>query len=100
MSARSERFILRSTCYASTSTTGAATLFFFHTTGSQALRFIARGKLFDKLIDAAIHYGRQVVNGETNAMVGDAVLWVVIGADFFRAVAGTHLRTAIGLQFC
>jgi len=33
--------------------------------------------------DAAIHHRRQIVIRKPNAMIGDTVLWIVIGADFF-----------------
>ncbi|KKW39836.1 MAG: hypothetical protein UY89_C0012G0005 [Parcubacteria group bacterium GW2011_GWA1_54_9] len=46
------------------------------------------------LVNAAREYLGQVVPGLLQPMVGHAVLEVVIGANFFRTVAGTYLGFA------
>lgn len=47
----------------------------------------------------AIHECGEIVEGEVDAVVGDAVLGVVVGADFFIAIAGADLCFACGCVF-
>ena len=42
------------------------------------------------VVDVAVHDRRDVAAGVVDAVVGDAVLREVVGADFFGAVAGTN----------
>ena len=44
----------------------------------------------NNIIDVAIHGGRDVAAGIVDAMVGNAVLREIVGADFFAAVAGAN----------
>ena len=37
----------------------------------------------DEWIERSVHYLIELMNGETDAMIGDAVFFEVIGADFF-----------------
>ena len=50
----------------------------------------------DEIVDVAVHGGGEVVAGVMDAVVGDAVLGEVVGADFFAAVAGADEGFAIG----
>ena len=45
-------------------------------------------KLVNKVVNVAIHDGRDVGAGIMDTVVGDAVLRKVVGADFFGTVAG------------
>src|SRR5688572_5691416 len=58
---------------------------------------MASGKLSNKFIYPSIHHCRQVVIRQTDAMIRDAVLWIVVRADFFGALACSNLRAAIRL---
>ena len=53
-----------------------------HTHGGQPVGFVAGGQLVDELVDGAFHHRRQVVRGDVDAVIGDARLGVVVGADF------------------
>ena len=44
----------------------------------------------DNLVEAAFKDLVQLIEGQVDTVVCDATLWVVIGADAFRAVAGTN----------
>ena len=48
----------------------------------------------DNLVDAAGENLRQIVPGFVEPMVGHAVLEIIVGADFFGAVAGAYPRLA------
>ena len=48
-------------------------------------------KRADDWFNFAFHDEVDLVPVLVNAVVGDAVLWKVIGADFFRAVASADL---------
>src|SRR5512140_2660521 len=67
-----------------------------HSRGSQALGFIPRRQLFDKGVDAALHHRREVVDGYVDAVIGDAVLRIVVRADLLRPLTRAYLRTAVG----
>ena len=43
--------------------------------------------MVDAILHISIHKSREIVNGIVDAVVGDATLWVVVGADAFAAVA-------------
>ena len=44
----------------------------------------------------AVHDFAELVQGEADAMVGDAILRKVVGADFFGAIAGFDLPAPLG----
>ena len=69
--------------------------FFVKPAAGQAVSFVAGGELVDELVDAAVHDGGQVVDREPDAVVGDAVLGIVVGADLFRALARAYLGAAV-----
>ena len=52
------------------------------------------GEFFDKILDVAVHGGGDVAAVVMDAVVGDAVLRIVVGADFFGAITGTDKRFA------
>src|SRR5256885_13234181 len=51
-----------------------------------------------ELVELALEHRVEVVDGELDAVVGDAALAVVVGADLLRAIAGADLRAAVGRQ--
>lgn len=63
----------------------------------QPLGVFGDAELFDEFADAAFHHGGQVVYPQADAVVGDAALGVVVGADFVGAVATTHHRSGASL---
>lgn len=46
-------------------------------------------QLFNQIVNIPVHCRGDIAAVVVNAVVGDAVLWEVIGADFFGAVAST-----------
>ena len=60
----------------------------------QFLRLIVCDEGVDEIIELAFHDEMELVDGEADAMVGDAILFEVVSADFFGAVAGADLRAA------
>src|SRR5215213_927052 len=56
-----------------------------------------RGQLerLQQVAQVAVQHLRQRVRGEADAVVGDAALGEVVGADLGRAVAGAHLQPAV-----
>ncbi len=50
----------------------------------------------DELIESAVHDVREPVEREIDAMVRDAALREIVGADAFGAVAGADLAAALG----
>src|SRR5688572_9187331 len=73
-------------------------LFIFQACCSKTICLFAGGELSNKFIDAAVHDRRQVVIRQADAMIRDAVLWIVVRADFFGAFACSHLRAAVCLN--
>ena len=62
----------------------------------QLLGLVGQDQRVDERIEVAVHDHRQVIAGEADAMVGDARLGVVVGADLLAAVAAAHLGLAVG----
>src|ERR1035438_7392105 len=54
-----------------------------------------RDQRVDHGLDAAVHEVRQLVRGEADAMIGNAVLREVVGADLLAAIAAAHHRPAL-----
>ena len=52
---------------------------------------LQRGQQF---VHRAIHHIRQLVQREVDAVVGDAALREIVGADAFGAIAAAHLQLA------
>ena len=44
----------------------------------------------DNIVDVTVHYRWDVAARVMDAMISDAILGEVVGADFFGAVAGTN----------
>src|SRR5688572_2589284 len=49
-----------------------------------------RRKRVDERVDAAVHHAIELVQRESDAVIGDAVLGEVVGSDLVRAVARFH----------
>ena len=52
--------------------------------------------MFNDVVDVAVHRGRNIAATVADAMVGDAVLWEVVGADLFATVAAADEVTTFG----
>src|SRR5688500_15931106 len=57
----------------------------------ELLRRVEGGQRVDQLVDRAIEHALQLVRREVDAMVGDAALRKVVGANLLRAFAGADL---------
>ncbi len=66
-------------------------LFVVHACGCEFVSFFAGGEFVNELVYVAVHDCGEVVAGISNAMVCDAVLRIVVGADLFGAVAAADL---------
>src|SRR5688572_8886607 len=71
---------------------------------AQALRLVRGAELAEEDIDAALHHRRDIARVELDAVVGDAVLWVVIGPDLLAPLSGADLGApsiaTLGRQLC
>src|SRR5262249_48195733 len=65
----------------------------------QALGLVPRTYRFDQLPELAVDHAIELVQGEPDAMIGDAVLWEVVGADLFRAFAAPDHAAALVANF-
>ena len=54
----------------------------------QALGILGHDKMVDAVLYLSVHEGWQIIYGVAYAMVGDASLRIIVGANFGRAVAG------------
>src|SRR6185312_7131827 len=50
---------------------------------------------FDQRLKFPVHDLLQLMHGQADAMVGDAILGKIVGADFFAAVTGAHHGLAL-----
>src|SRR5215204_4581721 len=50
------------------------------------------------LIQGSFHYEVKLVNREADAMIADAILLEVVGANFFRPVTGADHRSTLTRQ--
>ena len=57
-------------------------------------RLVFRDQGFYDGIQIAVQNSRQVVGGQANAVIGDAVLGKVVGAYLFCTFSRPHLRTS------
>ena len=48
----------------------------------------------DDIIQLSFHDTVELIDGQTDTVIGDAVLRIVVGTDLFGTVAGTDLGTA------
>src|SRR5688572_5159439 len=46
----------------------------------------------DKIVQLAFHYEIELVDGQADAMVGDAIFLEVVGSDLFRTIAASDHR--------
>ena len=54
---------------------------------------------FDDFVEVSLHNRIELVEGQVNPVVGDAVLRIVVGTNSPRAVAGAHLIFALFALF-
>src|SRR3989441_1756164 len=60
--------------------------------GTHALLFLRLLQCGDQVVEFAVHHFIDVVGGEVNAVIGDAILREVVGAHLLRAITGPDLR--------
>lgn len=65
----------------------------------EALFEVGGEELVEHVVDPAFDEGFEAVEGEVDAVVGDAVLGEVVGADFFFAAAAADEVAAVGGVF-
>src|SRR6266700_1806543 len=53
----------------------------------------------DQLAEIAVHYAVQIIQRQANAVVGHAVLWEIVRANFFFAAAGANLTATLRAVF-
>jgi hypothetical protein len=61
----------------------------------QAFRILSHLKFFNKFMNLTVHDLRQVVYRESNSVVRNPPLRVIVGSDFGTPVARTHQRFAV-----
>lgn len=52
--------------------------------------------MFDNVVDVTVKGGWDVAAAVADTVVGDAILWEVVGADFLAAVTATDEVAALG----
>src|SRR6185312_4086968 len=62
---------------------------------SQALFFVEVTQRLDQIADVAGDDGVEFVQIQIDAVIGDAVLREIVGADAFAAIAGADQRSAL-----
>src|SRR5512141_317236 len=71
--------------------------------GIELLLPTGHAECIHQLVQVTVHHVREIVHRQIDAMVGDATLWIVVGPDLGRPVAGTDhgppLMGARGLLF-
>src|SRR5215204_2819716 len=63
--------------------------------GLELLGLVVRDEGVDELVERALHDEVELVDGEADAVVADAVLLEVVGANLFGAVARAYHRAAL-----
>jgi len=58
--------------------------------GLQLLRLIVCDERVDEWVEIAFHHEVELVNRQADAVISDAVLFEVVGADLLGAIAGAH----------
>lgn len=51
--------------------------------------------MLDNIINIAVERGRDIASAITDTVVGNAILWEVVGTNFFATVAATDKITAL-----
>ena len=59
---------------------------------------VVSGERFDDRVQLAVHHEIQLMQREPDAVIGDAILREVVGADLLAAVARAHHAAALGAQ--
>ena len=55
-----------------------------------SLSVFSQYEMIDTVLDVSVHKGWEIVDCVADAVVGDAALWIVVGAYLGRTVAGRH----------
>ena len=64
----------------------------------QAFRLEMRYQGVDERAEFAFHHFRELVQRQADAMIGNAVLRGIVGANFFRAIACLDLPKSLGVR--
>src|ERR1017187_2676596 len=67
--------------------------------GLQLFRLVVRDESIDDGLQAAFHHQVKLVQGQADAVIGEAILRKVVSANLLAAVARTHLLLALLGQF-
>src|ERR1700683_979800 len=62
----------------------------------ESLGFVVRYQAIDQRSELSFHHVGQLVKSKADAVIGDAILREIVGADFFGTVAGFDLSAALG----
>src|SRR5438874_6952632 len=62
---------------------------------TESLPLAGEPQRVDQIVEVAVQHLGQVVNRVVNAVIGDAILWEVVGPDLGRAITGAHLRPSL-----
>src|SRR5579863_4526183 len=57
------------------------------------------GQRFNKGLEFALHHLVQLMHGEADAVIGDAILREVVSADLLAAIAGSHHAAPLRANF-
>ena len=61
---------------------------------AQSFRGVGGDQSIDHLADIAVDVGVKAVERETDPVIGDAVLWVIVGSYLLASVAASYHRAA------
>src|SRR5271167_3612170 len=66
----------------------------------QLLRLVVGPQSFDNVVDLPLHHSVELMQGEPDAVIGEAILWEIISADLLAAVSrADHLPPLLGNLF-
>ena len=54
-------------------------------------------ELFNQRVKSTVKHAAKVVQGQSNAMVGDTILWKVVGTNLFAAVSAANLSMSCSI---
>src|SRR6185503_13104100 len=66
--------------------------------GLQLLRLVMRDERIDERIEVAFHHEIELVDRQADAVIGDAVLFEVVSANLFGAIAGADHRASLARE--
>jgi hypothetical protein len=69
-----------------------------HLQALQSIGLVGGDQVIDELVEVAVEHAGEIVARQADAMVGDAILRKVVGADLLAAVARLHLGAAVLAQ--